>query len=272
MSIAARNAILAGGGLSARDYVQDGLIAMWDGIENAGWGTHNGSATTWTDLSGNNYNMSLNQHRASGSFVTNGIVANNSTDLMAVYIGAINFGGSRNSYIESVFSFSAAVTETWGAILALGKQARNSSGGTSLISALSFDLRFTTSSLGRKYFQYGVPYGLAKNLTSGNSALSIPAGTHQFRGSPAGNWFDGVSANGQTITNKGCVSDTNNTFQFASVGGNYFSTTNPDSGGTLMGQLPSGSIVHAIRIYSQPLSSEQMDANYAVDKARFNLA
>ena len=31
----------AGGGvLTARDYVQDGLIAMWNGIENAGWGVH----------------------------------------------------------------------------------------------------------------------------------------------------------------------------------------------------------------------------------------
>ena len=28
---------------TARDYVQDGLIAMWDGIENAGWGTHSTS-------------------------------------------------------------------------------------------------------------------------------------------------------------------------------------------------------------------------------------
>lgn len=29
---------------TARDYVQDGLIAMWDGIENAGWGTHDANA------------------------------------------------------------------------------------------------------------------------------------------------------------------------------------------------------------------------------------
>jgi len=29
---------------SARDYVQDGLIAMWDGIENAGWGVHGANA------------------------------------------------------------------------------------------------------------------------------------------------------------------------------------------------------------------------------------
>ena len=35
---------------TARDYVQDGLIAMWDGIENAGWGVHDPNATVWTDL------------------------------------------------------------------------------------------------------------------------------------------------------------------------------------------------------------------------------
>ena len=270
MLIAARNAMLAGGGLSAKSYVQDGLVAMWDGIENAGWGTHNGSATTWTDLSGNNYNMSLNQHRASGSFVTNGIVANNSTNPMAVFLGAINFGGS-SSYIECVFSFSAEVSETWGAILALGKQARTSSGGTALISALSYDLRFTTSSLGRKSFVYGVPYGLSQNITSDSSAFVVSAGVHQFRGSPAGNWLDGAAANGQVLSTKGCISETNNTFQFAAVGASYWSTTNPNSGGSFIGQLPTGTIVHAIRIYSQPLSSEQMDANYAVDKARFNL-
>ena len=38
---------------TARDYVQDGLIAMWDGIENAGWGVHDPNATTWKDLTGN---------------------------------------------------------------------------------------------------------------------------------------------------------------------------------------------------------------------------
>ena len=37
---------------TARDYVQDGLIAMWDGIENAGWGVHDPNATVWKDLVG----------------------------------------------------------------------------------------------------------------------------------------------------------------------------------------------------------------------------
>ena len=43
----------SGGGLpTAKDYVQNGLVAMWDGIENAGWGVHNPNATVWKDLVG----------------------------------------------------------------------------------------------------------------------------------------------------------------------------------------------------------------------------
>lgn len=38
---------------TAKDYVQDGLVAMWDGIENAGWGVHDANATVWKDLIGN---------------------------------------------------------------------------------------------------------------------------------------------------------------------------------------------------------------------------
>jgi hypothetical protein len=38
--------------LPAKDYIQDGLIAMWDGIENAGWGKHDPGATVWKDLVG----------------------------------------------------------------------------------------------------------------------------------------------------------------------------------------------------------------------------
>lgn len=35
------------------EYVTDGLVARWDGIDNAGTGTHNPNATIWKDLAGN---------------------------------------------------------------------------------------------------------------------------------------------------------------------------------------------------------------------------
>ena len=40
-------------GVNAFSYVQKGLVACYDGIENAGAGTHDPNATTWVDLTGN---------------------------------------------------------------------------------------------------------------------------------------------------------------------------------------------------------------------------
>ena len=48
-----------GKSLSTKDYVQDGLVAMWDGIENIGIGKHSNTATEWVDLTGNGRDMQL---------------------------------------------------------------------------------------------------------------------------------------------------------------------------------------------------------------------
>ena len=37
---------------TAARYVQNGLVACWDGYENAGAGQHNPSTTTWVDIVG----------------------------------------------------------------------------------------------------------------------------------------------------------------------------------------------------------------------------
>jgi hypothetical protein len=56
--------------LTAKSYIQNNLIAMYDGIENMGFGKHNNNATTWINLGslGNNYNAT----RLIGSFNNNG--------------------------------------------------------------------------------------------------------------------------------------------------------------------------------------------------------
>ena len=61
-----RNALMAGKHKpTAKDYVQNGLVAMWDGIENAGWGVHDANATVWKDLAGEvdvNVNVSFSNN------------------------------------------------------------------------------------------------------------------------------------------------------------------------------------------------------------------
>ena len=59
MMVGARVGAWAKSGYTAKDYVQDGLIAMWDGIENVGWGVHDPNATVWKDLSGNGHDLLL---------------------------------------------------------------------------------------------------------------------------------------------------------------------------------------------------------------------
>ena len=59
MMEAVRNGAWAKSGYTAKDYVQDGLIAMWDGIENAGWGVHDPNATVWKDLIGSGYDFQI---------------------------------------------------------------------------------------------------------------------------------------------------------------------------------------------------------------------
>ena len=39
-------------GLTAANYVQDGLVTCFDGVDNAGTGTHDPSARVWKDLKG----------------------------------------------------------------------------------------------------------------------------------------------------------------------------------------------------------------------------
>ena len=50
---------------TARDYVQDDLIVMLDGIENAGFGKNEANATVWVDLSGNGNDVDVDLTQAS---------------------------------------------------------------------------------------------------------------------------------------------------------------------------------------------------------------
>lgn len=49
---------------TASDYVQDGLLVQWDGIDNAGTGVHNPNATTWKNLAGGGYDLTLTNNAA----------------------------------------------------------------------------------------------------------------------------------------------------------------------------------------------------------------
>lgn len=59
--------------ITAKSYVQTGLIAMWDGIENAGYGKSD-DQNRLVDLTGNNVNLTLDE-KSSSSFKTRRIIS-----------------------------------------------------------------------------------------------------------------------------------------------------------------------------------------------------
>jgi len=50
---------------NASDYTQRGLVAHWDAADNVGYGRHDGSSTTWKDLTGNGFDWTLDMCKVS---------------------------------------------------------------------------------------------------------------------------------------------------------------------------------------------------------------
>lgn len=222
----------SGGGLpTARDYVQDGLIGLWDGIENAGWGVHDPSATTWNDLSENGNDLScFNSYewldsavRLSGGrpiYRPNTIIGSHGADAHVCVVaeaesnGGVIFGAGQG-HKDSAIVFTRRSN---GAFVQI---ANSSSAGIKNIVPFSETL-----------------FSIAVNYSSGDIAYSEVNGIQK-------NPYYGF---GGTFCSTLCVGDRAN-----------------DS------SVPFNGKVYTIRIYSRVLTAEEIAHNYAIDKARFNL-
>lgn len=235
MMLGARTAAWAklGSGVpTARDYVQDGLIAMWDGIENAGFGEHDANATVWKDLSGHGYDLScFNSYEWLDSAVKlsggsrpiyrkNTVVGSRGADAHACVVaeaesgGGVIFGtGQGNQKSAIVFT-----RRSNGAFVQI---ANSSNDGINNI--VPFDETL---------------FSIAVNYSGGDIAYSEVNGIQK-------NPYYGF---GGTFCSTLCVGDREN-----------------DS------SVPFTGKVHAIRIYSRTLTTEEIAHNYKIDKARFGL-
>lgn len=243
MKHALRGAMMGGGkkGPTARDYVQDGLIAMWDGIENAGWGVCDNSAQYWTDLVRPSFTERFNLS-ASDIWMNDGLSTKSSHII----------GGGGNSYYFYDYG-NPATPEDWQFEIALSigevKQAggviinwRRSTTGPLTISTAWTYLRFTGGSNGI-YGSDNASYSIADRL--GDSF----AATFSMKYGDKNLYCDGSLAR------------TDFTKQLGDSLAHPFEIGN---GGQDM-------VIKCIRIYNRSLTSAEISANYAVDKARFNI-
>ena len=88
-------------GVAASSYVQNGLVACWDGIENAGAGTHDAGATVWKDIVGGR-EFALTGVTVDADRMT---FAGNATSYGALSAAgtAATFGAAMNGTLEIVY-------------------------------------------------------------------------------------------------------------------------------------------------------------------------
>lgn len=219
MFVNMRNAMLSGGKRkpTARDYVQDGLIAMWDGIENAGWGVHDPNATTWKDLTG----MALNT-----LYLNNCTWSNNALLLNGSSSGAQLPGNRRIPPNSAEVVFTAERS---------GNQFVFNSGDENYRCVQQGD---------------GINCG---NIQIPKSFASFPI-TYSVSHVGVSAYLNGAEVDTVTSQNWNFTGYRVEIGRRYSGGANYFKGK-----------------VHALRLYSRTLTASEIAANYAIDKARFNL-
>lgn len=225
MLINRRNAMMAGG-LSAKSYVQDGLVAMWDGIENAGWGVHDPNATVWQDLSGNNHNLEL---KNGAHFDVNSLITANRNSVSALLNYRLPW-----ATIEVCAFYDASRNSS--SMVCFG----NSTDDARILVCAPVEIQ----TYNRNYFV---------RFSKAVPAKSTWAGVHD--GTSHVGYVNGKVPDGQVLDNS-----------WGTRNGNFgLSGTSNYSNYNFVGNY------YCVRLHSRALTAAEVAANYAVDKARFNL-
>lgn len=233
---------------TAKDYVQSGLVAMWDGIENDGFGRHDSTKTTWKDLSGNGNDLAV---RLASLWGANNLYCDG--DAWSAYrAGRINYQS-----IECVYQTVSF------------KTIKGNANGTRTLfyGAGSFRLLNTPELRTNQSSEDSIPRASVE-LYSVNSRRVVAIATandgamHQIcgiyndatTGLPEEGFFNGQKSETTTTWNWGTASNT-------VIGDRQIDAQ----------AWPWNGMVFAIRLYSRALTAEEIAHNYNIDKARFVL-
>lgn len=223
------------------DYVQDGLYYQLDGIENAGRGVHDASATSWTDLTGNNRNASFINGK---TWLDDAVYLYGKTsDNMAKIRGLPSMTAFTFELVFRVDSY-----ENYARLFdseAYGTARRRFCG---LVNTASFP---TAPS-------FSIASDSDRNFSSFNFlSMSDPAGLSVF---PSGS-ISGTNAVSNGVRQSVAYSATpSSAAAYIDIANR---SNNPNRGADMA--------VFAIRCYNRVLSAAEIAANYAIDKERFNL-
>ena len=232
----ANDQTVSAAGCVVLDYVQDGLLAHWDAIDNQGYAAHSDSATTWVDIvSGRSfalYGATVNSN--SVAFAGNG----NSCGLLSTDDSTATFAKTADGTVELVFSTES--TANWVALqsassgcLAFGRHNGN-----------FIDCNSSSAMLPGSAVTLGAdqPNTVAIRYTLGKVAT---------------NKSGEVYVNGESKTTLGSVESWSGAGAQTVIGKRYNSVY------TFSGKI------YAIRVYSRRLTAEEIAQNAELDRQRF---
>ena len=221
---------------TARSYVQDGLIAMWDGIENAGWGQRQTGSIVWKDLIGS--------HDLSTTVPNQYYWTDNS----------LHFDG-QNTTLDHRGMECSTISMAYFEIVAVKRGTHTSvfaqNGGRSANNLLLWQYNNLSSCLAHN--------GAAQRFPAGTIKKDVPL----TMGVTVGTSTPELFVNGAKITPYSSA-DGWSVYNVFSLFANSLSR----NGGYNNGAEKE---IYNARCYSRALTAEELAANCAIDKERFNL-
>ena len=221
---------------TALDYVQDGLVAMWDGIENAGFGKHDENLANWINLVGSGEPILLQNHFIytfdKNSLITTDVVGiNTQYKTVPIIASLLNTSEWTIEFMAVTFGKNTALLRTypWG------------SGGMFVIErANNVAYLMATDVIGTKLF-----------TGTGDKASGYMA-SYVLR------YKDGMLYRDWRV-----IGDDVARYDSIEWIKPQMITTNYSIG--------QNNKYHFIRLYSRALSDEEIAYNYTIDKVRFNI-
>ena len=244
---------------TAADYVQEGLIAHWDGIENAGYGIHDPLATTWVDLSGNFPSVI-----GVGECRWTGLSLLNDSDTPFSYEGRIREFTYKWLHDNGIFGDIESYKSTF-----IGEYMNE------MVYAIPSDItggycgfKFYKSNAGFDY-SIGYPWNSKRVIfgPANNYANQSAGGYHGYILNDNPN---PVSYSGSASASQLSASNLYANFNFVYQSTSRSFTQIDDRYNSGLFIVPHGE-VFCIRIYNRVLTDEERMKNYLIDKARFGL-
>ena len=223
---------------TARDYVQNGLIAMWDGIENVGYGQHDDAATTWVDLTGGGAGWLLKDAHTPQTFEVG-------ADFVKILSG-VSYNGR------------GYCTPSWASVDDL----------------ISFEIVFDADSVDMTTITNCRRIVGFMSSGSGNRSLWLQSGyvSCGYKQYPCTTVPQGVNSLSLDFGVQRAMLNSS-FFDSARGGSGTIGMMGPSIGGYGYGDayVACGCKIKAMRLYGRSLTDSERLANYAIDKARFNL-